>query len=341
MAIKKNNLVEKRNVLNEVRQNNMTLQEIRFFSIYLSKINARDISTRTVTFPLGDFQKIMEFGRLNIRQLENTTDSLLQKIVKVRNDDGGYTSFQLFKRCKVFKDDTEQWYIEIDAHDDALPLMFEFKKEYFTYELWNALRLKSSNQLRMYEVLKQYEKVGSRKVSIKELRDLLGITPEEYPRWDNFKNRVLDSCKQALEESTDIKFTYKLIKSGRGGKITGLEFFISKNDNYTDQLTLEEFIDLQPDTLEVEEQELEAEKQFKNEELEFLAEACGNEFSEEEMEVLFSLIAVKKLPVHEYGVQFAKYHYLAEKYAKLNVQACKRNINNRFNYFKKMIESDI
>ena len=115
----------------------MTLQEIRFFSIYLSKINARDPSTRVVKFPLEDFQKIMEFGRLNIRQLENTTDSLLQKIVKVRSEDGGYTAFQLFKRCKVFKDETEQWYIEIDAHDDALPLMFEFKKEYFTYELWN------------------------------------------------------------------------------------------------------------------------------------------------------------------------------------------------------------
>ena len=166
MAIKKHNLIEKRNVLNEVRQNNMTLQEIRFFSIYLSKINARDSSTRVVKFPLEDFQKIMEFGRLNIRQLENTTDSLLQKIVKVRSEDGGYTAFQLFKRCKVFKDETEQWYIEIDAHDDALPLMFEFKKEYFTYELWNALRLKSSNQLRMYEILKQYEKVGSRKVSV-------------------------------------------------------------------------------------------------------------------------------------------------------------------------------
>lgn len=341
VAIKKNNLVEKRNVLNEVRQNNMTLQEIRFFSIYLSKINARDISTRKVIFPLEDFRKIMELGRLKINYLQSVTNSLLSKVVNVKNEDGGYTAFQLFKRCKVFKDDTEQWCIEIDAHDDALPLMFEFKKEYFTYELWNALRLKSSNQLRMYEILKQYEKVGSRKVSVKELRELLGITPTEYPRWSDFKRRVLDSCQQALEESTDIKFTYKLIRSGRGGKITGLEFFISKNKNYTDQLTLEEFIDLQPDALEVEVQEQEPEKQFKNEELEFLAEACGNEFTEEEMQVLFSLVAVKKLPEHEYGVRVSQYHYLAEKYAELNVQASKRKIKSRFAYLKKMIQAAI
>ena len=69
MPIDKNNLIEKRNVLNEIRKNSMSLQELRFFSIYLSKINARDVSTRQVFFPLEDFQRIMEFGRLNIQQL--------------------------------------------------------------------------------------------------------------------------------------------------------------------------------------------------------------------------------------------------------------------------------
>ena len=53
-------IVQKRNILNELRSNNMTLQELRFFSIYLSKINPRDVSTRVVRFPLSDFQKIME-----------------------------------------------------------------------------------------------------------------------------------------------------------------------------------------------------------------------------------------------------------------------------------------
>lgn len=43
-----NAIVSKRNVLNELRSNNMTVQELRFFSIYLSKINPWDISTRAV-----------------------------------------------------------------------------------------------------------------------------------------------------------------------------------------------------------------------------------------------------------------------------------------------------
>lgn len=230
MAIKGNELVEKRNILNEVRKNNMSLQELRFFSIYLSKINARDTSTRTVRFPLKDFQKIMEFGRLNTTQLKATTDSLLGKVVSVPTERGGYKSFQLFKECTVDKDEFEQWYVEIDAHDKALPLMFQFKKEYFTYELWNALRLKSPNHLRMYELLKQYEKTGERKITLQDLRAMLGIGPNEYPRWDRFKDRIIDGSREALAENTDICFDYEPIKAGR--KIVGVHFFIKKNPKH-------------------------------------------------------------------------------------------------------------
>ena len=123
MTIKKNGLVEKRNVLNEVRQNNMTLEEIRFFSIYLSKINARDPATRKVTFPLEDFRKIMGLGRLKISYLQSVTNSLLSKVVNIKNEGGGYTAFQLFKECEVFKNEEEEWFISIDAHDKA-PMSF-------------------------------------------------------------------------------------------------------------------------------------------------------------------------------------------------------------------------
>lgn len=255
MAIKGNELVEKRNILNEVRKNSMSLQELRFFSIYLSKINARDPATRKVTFPLADFKKIMELGRINIRHMQAVTNSLLGKVVNIKLPNGGYDAFQLFKRCKVYKDEYEQWFIDIDAHDEALPLMFQFKKEYFTYELWNALRLKSSNHLRMYELLKQYEKTGERKITLQDLRELLGIGPNEYPRWDRFRDRIINGSQEALAENTDICFDYEPIKAGR--KIVGIHFFIKKNPKHVDQLSLDEFIDQQDNCIEIDdEQEL-------------------------------------------------------------------------------------
>ena len=62
-------IVQKRNVLNELRKNSMSLQELRFFSIYLSKINSRDISTRVVrflVFLLFNFSSDANFYKMNL-----------------------------------------------------------------------------------------------------------------------------------------------------------------------------------------------------------------------------------------------------------------------------------
>lgn len=242
MSLNNEYIVEKSNVLNEIRSNRMTLQELRFFSIYLAKINARDVSTRRVCFPLSDFQKIMEFGRLNIKQLQTSTNKLLCKVVNVPNADGGYTGFTIFKRVRVFKDDSEKWCIEIDASDDALPLLFDLKKNYFTYELWNVLRLKSVNQLRMYELLKQYEYAGTLEIKTLELREYLFLTPSQYPSLKDFKLYILNSCQKALAEKTDICYTYECGKRGMHGKWLTIVFHISKNQDYKDPIKLEEFI---------------------------------------------------------------------------------------------------
>lgn len=340
-------VVSKRNVLNEIRNNNMTLQELRLFSIYLSKINPMDVSTRIVRFSLDDFRRIMGIGNdMNIAHFRTAIKRILQQVVEVPNENGsGYRAFQLFKEAVVDKDDTDGWYIEFDAHDKALPLMFDFKSKYFKYELWNALRLKSPNQVRMYEILKQYEKIGRRELSISALRELLGISSKEYDRWDNFKRKVLDSCQQALKETTDICYTYERGKSGKGGKWLTIVFYITKNAEYIDQITLDEFInrtennenfDAIEGQLRISDADLELpyneydmeyspmteeeEKAatFKDESLAFLAEACNYEFDESQMRVIKDkLLELGYRKIGDAG-DLERYEYLLKKYHELN-----------------------
>jgi len=344
MVVKEKYLIEKRNVLNEIRSNSMNLQELRFFSIYLAKINARDISTRVVRFPIRDFQKIMDMSKLNLTQLQNTADNLLRQIVSVPLENGGFEKFQLFKKCCFDKDNNEEWYVEIDAHDNALPLMFEFKDKYFTYELWNALRLKGSNQLRIYELLKQYERVGERTILIDDLKELLGIKKSEYPRYNNFKTRVLYSSKEALETHTDIKFTYEPIrKKGKGGKVNAIKFIISRNENHIDQLSLFDFINIEETKIDNANHIDGMATEFKNERLEFLASACDNEFNEAEIKVLHNLV-VEIIP-HKVGDSIYDFHlkahdHLKYRYDELNLRAERTEIKNRFTYFKKMLEAE-
>lgn len=237
--LKKEYLVEKRNALNEMRDGFHTLQEVRIFSIYLSCINPRIEETRRVIFSLEDYKKIMNIDEVHITRIKKSFKSLLQKVVSIPNNNGGFTSFQLFKECKLCLSEHGVYMVEMDAHDKALPLMFDFKEEYFTYELWNALPLNGKNQLRMYEILKQYENLGVRIIKIKDLKELLCIKEEEYASWSDFRKYVLDSCQKALLSHTDICYKYTPLKTGR--KFTDIRFDISKNYKYVDKVKFDEF----------------------------------------------------------------------------------------------------
>jgi plasmid replication initiation protein len=366
VEIKKGYMIEKRNVLNEIRSNSMTLQELRFFSIYLAKINARDVSTRIVRFKLKDFQRIMDFGKLNLSQLRDTIDGLLCKVVEVPLEDGGFARFQLFKKTIFAKSKNGEWYIEIDAHDDALPLMFEFKERYFTYELWIALRLRSSNQFRMYEILKQYEFVGERVIDVETLRQYLGIEPDEYPRFGNFKTWVLDVCQKAMEEYTDIKFTYETAgKRGRGGKINSLKFTITHNENYVDQLSLSDYLNkkelaeamtareiaatyTEMDDEDDEEETDDEDNYFLHRMYPVLAIACDNEFNPAEMMVLYDLTLkicppeVRQKP-DDYVMHDA-FAYIKRKHDELKIRTQRKDLEplkSRFGYLKKMMEAEL
>lgn len=336
-TLKKDHLVTKRNVLNEIRANSMTLQELRFFSIYLSKINTRDTTTRVVRFSISEFQSIMELeSRIKITDMKRVTDSLLCKVVNVPDERGGYTAFQLFKKCTVSIDEQREWYIEIDAHDDALPLMFDYKNRFFRYPLFNALRVKSTNQLRMYEILKQYEKIGERVVSVDKLKEWLWIGKDEYPRFGDFRVRVLDACQQALQENTDLKFTYEPHgKKGKAGKILFLKFTIEKNEEYIDQITLDEFIE-EKRPAAVNDQN---EDDSMSERLSFLAEACENEFSNSEILVLLAEMR-KLLPREMLRDEIQTYDYLMDKYREMLMRAEKTKITHRFGYLKSIIGKD-
>lgn len=333
VILKASNWIEKRNLLNEIKSSYMTLQEMRFFTIYLSKINPRDESTKEVVFPLSDFLKIMDITRVRIDKLKLTTNRLLSKIINISNNDGGYTGFQLFEKCQVYKDKLSgAWFIKIVAHRESLPLMFDFKEQYFKYELWNALSLNSTNHIRMYEILKQYEKRGERTIEVQELKKLLGIDIKQYPRFNSFRERVIDSAKIALEKYTDIKFDYETICI-RGRKVNKIKFRIYKNKDYVNKMCLEDFMNdkVEPQIIKTE----------IDEEYDLYYEIFEGEFTREQLELLYQLA----LPVirakgitdkNNCIIEMANYFQLLQK----RLKASTIKIKYPLAYIKKLILID-
>ena len=320
--------VERSNELNTLRPTGMNLTEVRFLAIYQAKINARKPETRTVTFSLAEFAKIMEIKELNIQHIKNVADRIICKPVHIPSTSGtnGFTAIPLFNECEVYQDNaTGEWKVKIECHQKALPYMFEMKRNYFTYELWNALKLKSVNQLRMYEILKQYEKIGERTITLDELKNMLGINKGSQAKYQDFRREVLEVCQKALEQHTDIKYTFEPIRRGR--KIHALKFTITRNKNFKDDLRLKEFI--KPEDLEDIKDVETVDKA-----VESLYYRCNEAYTMEQLKIMIDYIENSGVKIN-IGLD----NYIYSVYA--NIKFNGNKVNNLFKYTLGVIKKQL
>lgn len=332
--------VQKANSLNQIKCTNMAFSELRFLSIYLSKINQSDISTRVVRFPISEFQRILEFGKLNIKEIDAYINNLFDKKVLIPSDNGGYEQIHLFTKCAFDKDRNGQWFVEFSASEEALPFMFDLNDKFVSYQLCNILRLKSKNQLRMYEILKQWlgkdKTCFTKEFQVTELRDLLGMEEKEYSGrtgWVDFKRCVLDVCQETCEKMTDLCYTYERGKTGRGGKWISIIFHIKKNWKYIDSLNLKSTAGcFDQETLLIEDKNIDYGSELAN----LLGDnILHHQFEVDQVKILQDLV-LKAIPDGDnkkYG------DYLSFMVHKMDVYAPKSE--KRFNYLCKMIENDI
>ncbi|MFI3261263.1 MAG: RepB family plasmid replication initiator protein, partial [bacterium] len=216
-----------------------------------------------------------------------------------------------------------------------------------------CLRLKSVNQVRMYEILKQYEttKDKSRTLSIEDLKDMLGIDKKEYPVWQDFKTKVLEVCKKALKENTDIYFEYEPIKKGR--KFVAIKFLIFKNKDYKDPLQLDEFIQTNNDVIEVDFNDAtssvmsddEPEPTHKNifesspkpivQKEHIYKKSFLDEFNQDEINAFYQNIKHKEMKTDENN------EFIQKQYNQMLVSNSKKKVYHGFKYLNKIIMKEI
>ncbi|MCF2641643.1 MAG: replication initiation protein [Lachnospiraceae bacterium] len=55
---------------------------------------------------------------------------------------------------------------------------------------------------------------------------------KHFEKWYDFKVNVLEVAKRQINEKSDLEIDYEPLRSGRGGKVVGITFYIKKNENY-------------------------------------------------------------------------------------------------------------
>lgn len=113
--------------------------------------------------------------------------------------------------------------VELTFASDVIPLITRLDSCYTEYELQQVSSLQSEYAIRLYELIIQWRAVGKvPKLELQELRNKLGVNPDQYKEMHNFKARVLDLALKQINDHTDITATYEQHKTGR--KVTGFTF---------------------------------------------------------------------------------------------------------------------
>lgn len=231
--IKSKELVVKSNSLVEARYK-FTIWELRVFAKMVTMIKKNDKEFKKYKIDIGD---LMEFfgtkSNNDYDRIREVPNSLMNKKVRIPYVDSEGKN-RLFVTPLVVgttqpNDKTIQEnnnFFELSFHPDLKEHLLDLKARLLQYDIKNVLSISSVHSVRIYELLKQYEKIGKRTLEIDELKEILGIEGK-YARFNNFKQRILDRAERDLRENTDICFTLKPLK--RRKKVYALEFKIFKN----------------------------------------------------------------------------------------------------------------
>lgn len=225
-AVKKNiksELVTQSNQLVEARYN-MGLAEQRLILTMIARIQPDDEDFKPYKISVADLAQSLGVDKNSAyRHCKKTTESLLTRVLKIEEPDGllqvGWVS------SAKYEDGTGLVHLTFDPK--LKPYLLQLKSNFTSCRLEMLLSFKSQYSIRVYNLLKQYERIGNREIELDPLRQMLGIR-DEYQEYKSFKNRILLPVQAELSDKSDICFDFSEIKYGR--KVGAIRFVIkSKN----------------------------------------------------------------------------------------------------------------
>ena len=154
----------------------------------------------------------------------------LSKVVAIRNEDKGTTTFiQWWSLAEIDDDNQEGFTLEI--HERIAPYLIEEMNEYTSYHLKIIFAFQSAHSQTLYRLLKQYYNTETKKreFDLDDFRFHMDVI-DKYSQFGMLLKRVIEPAVKEINELSDILVEFDLKK--KRTKIVGITFYITENPEY-------------------------------------------------------------------------------------------------------------
>lgn len=221
--MQENYLVAQGNDLIEARHTNpLSVREQKIVLTMVSMIQPADEDFKDYRISIKEFSEMLGLeGSAKYTELKEITKDLMSKSIEIPRADGGWLFANWVSSAEYQKG---EGIIALSFSPKLKPYLLQLKNAFTSYRLSNILSLKSSYSIRLYELMKKWQHLGSWTCSIENFKEKVGVESEKYPRYANLKARVLNPAIEEVNEKTDLFISIKEIKKGRS--VEKIEFII-------------------------------------------------------------------------------------------------------------------
>lgn len=226
------------NQLTEARYS-LTLGEQKVILFLISQISPQDTELHDYHIRVQDFGMMMGLkGNSLYQRMDETLDRLLSRVIHIPKQTG-YLKIGWVSSAEYIKG---QGLVQLRFDSKLKPYLLQLREQFTRYRLFVVTQFQSAYSVRIYMLLKQYERIGEREFDLNEFREMLGIEKKKYSQFKDFRKWVLNQAKKEFDRRDehgaalcDITFDLETLREGRC--ITRLKFYIRRNQ-YQESLML-------------------------------------------------------------------------------------------------------
>ncbi len=211
---KKSDIVKKSNFFIEHKQGELGLNttQMKILAKLSSCVSKEDKEFQGYTFRITDLLRELRIGEKNYHWFRKQTRKMMTMGAEFENEEG-----ELIQCGILFAEySKDRKNVTLKFHP-ALKRYFLNLSKYFTsYSLDQYLSIKGdTNPLMLFDLFKCYAYRGGLVISVEELRSYLALPENKYPIFGHFHDKVVKASIKAIEEVTDLRIKYSLIRENR------------------------------------------------------------------------------------------------------------------------------